>query len=311
MTEAEQYKYFEFLIDHTVCELKEMVKTEKDPEKKEIIEDTIGEAEARNMKCVAYAGLITMEEAHAVHGEHCVKLHCVRCGDTITCRCSAPKVEVNGICGQCEKEIEAVDKEEKTPKKDTKKYWKEMALFDNLTDLPNRNAFDLTLEEQKDEFGYIGIFDIDHFKKINDEYGHDAGDMALKTLADFLIRKIPVFRWGGEEFVFLMPKDDPQAVEDLLNEIREEVKTITFEQGFNISVSVGFAPYDQSKNVEEQFKSADKALYCAKEGGRDMVVAYEDGMDCTAHKDGEEGLVKNDACETPTMSDEDEEELGG
>jgi diguanylate cyclase (GGDEF)-like protein len=189
---------------------------------------------------------------------------------------------------------------EKPPKKDTKKYWKEMALYDNLTELPNRNAFDLTIEDQKDEFGFIGIFDIDHFKKINDEYGHDAGDKALVTLANFLMHKILVFRWGGEEFVFLMPKDKPEVVEELLNDIREEVKTITFEEGFNISVSVGFAPYDQHQDVDEQFKLADKALYCAKDCGRDLVTMYEPEMEegiCPAHKVDEDGnLVKNDQC---------------
>ena len=79
-----------------------------------------------------------------------------------------------------DKGTEIVDKqiaEMNTDEKDTVDYWKEMALYDNLTSLPNRNAYELVIEQIGNEFGWLGVVDIDHFKKVNDTYGHDMGDL--------------------------------------------------------------------------------------------------------------------------------------
>ena len=171
---------------------------------------------------------------------------------------------------------------------------KKLAYKDNLTGLWNRNAFDETVKKVKP--AYFGVIDIDHFKKINDTYGHDVGDEVLKTIAKYLDKNLLTYRWGGEEFVILIPEKD--NVENYLNMVKEEISKIKIPniEG-NITVSIGYTEYDKNKKIDDIFKEADKALYCAKDWGRNRVVKYEEGMDCEAHSDTDGTLIKNESCQ--------------
>jgi len=302
MTEEESYKYFEFLIEHTVCELEDMLKTEKDPEKKAIIEETIEEANARNLVCAnkVYSELELAELGYQVEDWR-------GGGDKTIATNIIDKSYINiQYLGEDKyrvlENIKADEENEQNIKNEDKdkdiEYWKDLALRDNLTQLYNRNAFDLVVEDLDDESLYFAIIDVDHFKDVNDTYGHDVGDEVLKALGGMLDKETIAFRWGGEEFILLLPADDSVTAEVFLDELREKVKTLEFENGFNISVSIGFTGYEETESTEEVFKEADKALYCAKEGGRDMVVEYEEGMDCEAHTDDGKDLTKNEECET-------------
>ena len=152
-------------------------------------------------------------------------------------------------------------------------YYRELALVDNLTKLYNRRA----LIENK---GYNSVIfaDIDHFKEINDKYGHDAGDKILVFLTERIkacIRATDlVIRWGGEEFVVLLMGASTSVGLRIAEHIRHSVE-VTENEVCPITISVGVSQYD-GKNYHEAVKRADKALYYAKEHGRNMVVHYDD-----------------------------------
>jgi len=128
------------------------------------------------------------------------------------------------------------------------------------------------------------MIDIDHFKNINDTFGHDAGDMVLRELGDILIRKSRKYdiacRFGGEEFVLCLPGACREIAEKRATEIRESVKRLSLHyEGRDmgvITLSVGISIYpDLGETPAELMKKADHALYQAKESGRDQVVVAE------------------------------------
>ena len=163
------------------------------------------------------------------------------------------------------------------------------AHYDTLTKIYNR-AMLQTLLAQKMQNGneYQGfvlcIFDIDHFKQVNDTYGHLRGDYVLSYLAQIVtqqIRSSDIFaRWGGEEFILIFDT----TVEKGLNKIESLRKTIAktpFEEVEHITCSFGVAYAKESDTPQSLLKRADEALYRAKEGGRDQVCFEE----CDATKD--------------------------
>jgi diguanylate cyclase (GGDEF)-like protein len=123
------------------------------------------------------------------------------------------------------------------------------------------------------------LFDIDHFKQINDRYGHLSGDYVLKELADLLrnrIRKEELLaRYGGEEFVIILPESDKAIATDFAEIIRRKVEGHTFEfegQKMRVTISVGVASMSQdTRNISELLKLSDMAMYKAKNGGRNKV----------------------------------------
>ncbi|NBO19940.1 MAG: diguanylate cyclase [Proteobacteria bacterium] len=125
------------------------------------------------------------------------------------------------------------------------------------------------------------IMDMDHFKSVNDTYGHDVGDMVLKQLSGIIMQASRsselAARFGGEEFVILMPETDPQSAYNAANRIREIVENTPFkinETGDTIArtISIGVASlYPDGDSAESLLKRADEALYEAKHGGRNMV----------------------------------------
>ena len=159
-----------------------------------------------------------------------------------------------------------------------------LSAIDPLTNLFNRRIMDEKLSKEweravryKSKFALI-IFDIDHFKKINDTYGHQTGDKVLREisrLSEQVLRKADVIaRWGGEEFLILLPETDKKGTEILAEKLRKKVEQYHFTDCNNITISMGVAVFHgEEKTVDELLNEADKNLYIAKQSGRNRVVA--------------------------------------
>lgn len=163
-----------------------------------------------------------------------------------------------------------------------KKILEKTTLTDALTQIPNRlhldNNFKKEVERAKrynSTFSVI-LMDIDIFKNINDTYGHQVGDIALKELANILknnIRKLDILgRWGGEEFLIICPQTDALNAEILAKKIKDKIEYHDFTAVRSITCSFGVSQYLSHDIEEEAFQRADKALYLAKERGRNKVV---------------------------------------
>lgn len=159
--------------------------------------------------------------------------------------------------------------------------------YDELTDLYNRHAINqlgtklINQAKEKNESYYFAILDIDHFKKINDTYGHSSGDLVLKKIASIIrtysVRGIIPGRWGGEEFVMLAPhhieySEFTKILEKLRIKVSETEFNIENDQKINLTISIGSAKIKEYKNIEESIADADINLYKAKETGRNKLV---------------------------------------
>lgn len=162
-----------------------------------------------------------------------------------------------------------------------------IAKTDSLTKLWNRRAIIELLNQEKKQFEVSGnpftiiLCDIDHFKSVNDNYGHDYGDYLLSSLANLFIRNLrekdEVARWGGEEFLFLLPNTGANTAKILAEELRKkiEVQKFTFNfQSLSITVSFGISVCKELIKLEEYIKQTDICLYEAKRKGRNCVVVY-------------------------------------
>lgn len=156
---------------------------------------------------------------------------------------------------------------------------------DPLTGLPNRAAWDerLAIEytrlKREPQPLLMAVIDIDFFKRINDNYGHLAGDKVLKILANNLRRSIRetdfIARFGGEEFVLLLPNTGLEHGEQLLNKLRELIANCPFHfkgEPVQITFSAGIGQLDSNEPVEQAFARIDQALYAAKHAGRNRVL---------------------------------------
>lgn len=165
------------------------------------------------------------------------------------------------------------------------------SLRDPLTGLYNRRFLEDSLFKQKlkakqDNSSFaIFMLDLDHFKKINDTFGHDAGDAILKEVGDVLehaIRSSEVAsRYGGEEFIILIHNVDLEQAKSKGEQLRSTVSKLPIKYGAQpigpITISIGIAIYPQdSDDTEKLIELADKALYSAKKNGRNRVVAFSD-----------------------------------
>lgn len=161
---------------------------------------------------------------------------------------------------------------------------RQKALVDALTGLPNRAAWNERLEIEGARWQRYGgellmaVLDIDHFKRINDEYGHLAGDKVLKIIAGELAKRVRVTdfiaRFGGEEFVLLMPSTPMEGGLKLLDVLRTAIEACPFHfkgQPVTITLSGGLAAYHPGEVAEQVFERADQALYRAKRGGRNRI----------------------------------------
>jgi len=159
----------------------------------------------------------------------------------------------------------------------------DIANRDKLTQLYNRVYMDKQIDEliEKNEPFSIAIVDIDHFKKVNDTYGHITGDKVLqsfaKILKDTLKDKALVCRWGGEEFLIVVPNcNDKDRVYKMLEELRGKIESFEFPDISRATASFGSAIFEPNGMFKDTMHRADKALYRAKESGRNRVVVADD-----------------------------------
>jgi diguanylate cyclase len=162
---------------------------------------------------------------------------------------------------------------------------RDQALKDPLTGIWNRQALNEVLDKEytrwvryKKPLSII-LWDIDLFKNINDQYGHAAGDKVLKTIAQIFTSQIRdadfIARFGGEEFMGVFPETQLNDALFLANKVREKIAGSKFhyeDTAVSISVSAGLASFTEGDDIDEVFKRADKALYSAKESGRNCCL---------------------------------------
>jgi diguanylate cyclase len=166
---------------------------------------------------------------------------------------------------------------------------KRLAITDDLTGLYNRRHFMEQLSQQKalserDDSDFVIFYcDLDHFKHINDTFGHHAGDIVLQKFSEILkssIREIDyAARFGGEEFVCLLVNTDVANAKKVTERIRESIASYNFSDvapALHATVSIGISNFKQFKTIQETLMSADNRMYRAKQLGRNNVVSSDD-----------------------------------
>lgn len=172
----------------------------------------------------------------------------------------------------------------------------DMAVTDSLTGLYVRRYFMVKLQEEAhraeryNKILSVVMADLDRFKNINDTYGHDIGDRALQSIGQFFQKNIrdvdAIGRYGGEEFVMLIPDADKDAAFCLAERLREELSKLKLEDLPKITVSLGIATYPtDGTDIEELIKKADIAMYAAKQAGRNKTVKYSNNIRLTQDND--------------------------
>ena len=152
-----------------------------------------------------------------------------------------------------------------------------MAWSDGLTGLANRRRLDRDLVSGNRDAEPTGVImmDVDHFKAVNDAFGHQVGDDILRRLGTLLAHHVRVddvvYRYGGEEFCVLLPNAGPDETRRVAERLVHAARTVNLPNGANITVSVGVARTEGSE-VSEAVEQADQALYRAKRQGRDQAV---------------------------------------
>jgi len=165
---------------------------------------------------------------------------------------------------------------------------------DNLTGLYNRKAFDLRMgsllnsqhiarRKNLCKPSVFVMFDIDHFKQINDTHGHLYGDEALSIIAKLMIDSFReydlLFRYGGEEFCAVLMDIDDEVCREILNRFKSKIEIYDFPKQDEVTVSIGYTDFDCELSIEQMIDQADKALYFSKEHGRNTIHQYMDLVD--------------------------------
>lgn len=159
---------------------------------------------------------------------------------------------------------------------------KELASVDYLTETGNRRALDEKLDllhiilKNHDKTASLVLLDLDHFKKVNDRYGHIKGDEVLVKLSKLLIKYYEdfgtVFRYGGEEFLVVCPDKNKNEVSTMADELREIVKKEIIMKNNGQTISIGVAEYVKEESIDDWVHRTDLALYQAKNAGRNRLV---------------------------------------
>lgn len=189
----------------------------------------------------------------------------------------------------------------------------QQAVTDSLTGLYNHMEFqnclskEVKLSHSYDKGFSLLLLDLDHFKTVNDTYGHQVGDMVLKEIAETIRRCLravdKVFRYGGEEFAVILPGVKPDTARNIAERIRQTVADSSYrvgqDQAVKITVSIGITslPHDTLQR-DEMIHRADQALYSAKRAGRNRVAAHGQGVEKTI--DGGPATLEDYLC-TPQM----------
>ncbi|MBU2869810.1 GGDEF domain-containing protein [Colwellia sp. E2M01] len=164
------------------------------------------------------------------------------------------------------------------------KQYQQLAHYDQLTQLSNRrDALRILQQERvritrnKEPLSII-ICDIDHFKKVNDQHGHNAGDAVLKDLAKLFTDSIReqdcVARWGGEEFLFILPQTLAINANNIAKKIQNKLEhhIVTYQgKSIKVTVSIGISQFKAEQSIDEVINRADKYLYQAKNAGRNQI----------------------------------------
>ncbi|HNX23235.1 MAG TPA: diguanylate cyclase [Spirochaetota bacterium] len=159
---------------------------------------------------------------------------------------------------------------------------------DSLTELYNRRFFDTVLntivkEYKKGETLWLIMFDIDFFKNVNDDFGHNMGDMVLKEFAAVVKRLIRtrdiLARWGGEEFCIIVEEMDPKSIVQFIERIRESIEKFNFSVNRTVTASFGIAQYKYGESATDFIRRVDDALYKAKNSGRNKIVVDSNSGD--------------------------------
>ncbi len=161
------------------------------------------------------------------------------------------------------------------------------AFNDALTGVKNRAAFEsnfkreIEISRRKASELSLIVLDIDHFKRVNDRFGHTVGDLVLKNVAQAVEASIrcsdALYRYGGEEFVVVLHGTDQPGAQLLAERIRQNVEALHFTspKGLNVTLSLGVTTMLQDDRCEALFERADAALYQAKASGRNQVIVAE------------------------------------
>lgn len=162
------------------------------------------------------------------------------------------------------------------------------AMMDSLTQLPNRGAYDMNIQKEYERFRRYGgdlsliVCDVDKFKKINDNYGHQAGDKVLQLISRQVKKGTRdtdlIARYGGEEFVVILPETNSEQAMLVGEKIRQQVSNSPFHfkgERVQITVSCGIGVFEKGFRPEQVFDAADAALYKAKENGRNQCQLGE------------------------------------
>ena len=155
---------------------------------------------------------------------------------------------------------------------------------DELTGLFNRRRISdemeklIAISERYNSIFSIAMIDIDHFKKINDTYGHNTGDEILRELAGLIKSKLRtsdlVGRWGGEEFILILPNTTPEDSGILLSRLQKDISNHSFCNGIKIAFSAGICGFLSGTSLNQLIDCADRALYNAKENGRNRTEIF-------------------------------------
>ncbi len=174
-----------------------------------------------------------------------------------------------------------------------KRFYENLALTDSLTGLYNRRVFMEVAEKELNRAMRLGepfsilMLDLDNFKKVNDTYGHDVGDIVLRHVANILkenLRKMDLIaRWGGEEFIVMLPNTSLEGAYKVGEKLRKAVEQNPIElrngEKLKITVSIGISSFRNHKSLEDIIREADIALYGAKKKGKNRVEIYKVGME--------------------------------
>jgi len=175
------------------------------------------------------------------------------------------------------------------------------SVTDPMTGAWNRNQFNQLLQrEHTRALRYrqpisLLILDIDHFKQINDRFGHQAGDQVLIDLVRMIagsLRSVDsLFRWGGEEFVVLLPNTGRAGCQKLAERLRQTVADHAFPTVGNLTISLGGAALERDEAASHWFERADQALYAAKRSGRNRIEVAPEGLPWPIHGASENPLL--------------------
>lgn len=195
--------------------------------------------------------------------------------------------EASRVIEQLKNQVKVMEDEAEELKEQIEKE-RQQTLRDVLTGIPNRLAYDERLNAELANYRrnqnsfVLVVWDIDLFKKVNDTYGHAAGDQVLKLVASILNKNMRetdfIARYGGEEFVSILPSTDLKGAQLITDKLRELIATSKFhfrDEAVNITISSGFAEVKNNEEGENLFIRADKALYKAKENGRNNCQAAD------------------------------------